>query len=811
MRAVRARTRKGGENVLQALAALLRKNQQRYGGYIVHLGVGARSSSGLPARCSTRSGSRTCSPGGSFSIGPIPLRLSDRQRVARAALRRRGRAARALPRRRSDQPLAVMAPEKRMYWLEQQPASIPSVYSTLREDLYVILTAIEHDGSATFKVYRNPLVNWIWIGGAVFVLGTLARDVAAPARAAHESIARGARGAVALAVRCGRVRAGAQRRLTARRPTCPPGRGGRGSARARHTARGGDASTSLYALSPEGNAGLRQGAQRRAAASFAFERVSNATRRGVSGRRAARRDPVRRPLPLRSGRARAPCRARALRADPDGAAPRATGVEHLRVERGCTHLRVNQTPRDRQPRRSRRVHRPSRSARPPRRSSRWSCPRGRGLRVGGGRRGHRAGRAARALLGAAVSRRARRSSAAYGLPLATPRFAVGFPAGAPPVAGARAEGRRARSPRMRCAACPSARCDGQHYAASGAGPIAAGGSLDARGRRPRRRRRAGADAEARALARARRRRARRRASGSRWSPKAPARRSRPRPSRCSASRCRPGTQRAALLDRRRSRAGLRRDPSGELAIPDRCRAARRSSRSPTGCPPRAAAPRSSSASIARAAAPVLGRRQRRDRGRPAPAPAQARARDGDRELPAPRGIRGAAGRGRRGLALQRTAPATPAAAPRSRASSLIAGARRVGSRRPLRGKPQPRAASRRAKASGGRAGRRSEDFERESIVSRARRARRGPRDRKALAEDHAAMRAALRAQAAALLLAPPRDATPAPEPRSRSRGSALLRRRRAPHRRFCSQCGSRLSTAQARAARRRRAKTPAGA
>jgi cytochrome c-type biogenesis protein CcmF len=73
---------------------------------------------------------------------------------------------------RGEEPLGVMAPEKRMYWLEQQPASIPSVHSTLREDLYVILTALEPDGSATLKVYRNPLVNWIWIGGAIFVLGT---------------------------------------------------------------------------------------------------------------------------------------------------------------------------------------------------------------------------------------------------------------------------------------------------------------------------------------------------------------------------------------------------------------------------------------------------------------------------------------------------------------------------------------------------------------------------------------------------------------------------------------------------------------
>ena len=32
---------------------------------------------------------------------------------------------------RDGEPLAVMAPEKRMYWLEDQPNSIPSIYSTL--------------------------------------------------------------------------------------------------------------------------------------------------------------------------------------------------------------------------------------------------------------------------------------------------------------------------------------------------------------------------------------------------------------------------------------------------------------------------------------------------------------------------------------------------------------------------------------------------------------------------------------------------------------------------------------------------------
>ncbi len=27
-------------------------------------------------------------------------------------------------------------------------------------------------GGATFKVYRNPLVNFVWFGGLIFILGT---------------------------------------------------------------------------------------------------------------------------------------------------------------------------------------------------------------------------------------------------------------------------------------------------------------------------------------------------------------------------------------------------------------------------------------------------------------------------------------------------------------------------------------------------------------------------------------------------------------------------------------------------------------
>ena len=53
--------------------------------------------------------------------------------------------------------------------------TIPGVRSTMEDDLYVLLVdwqPVSADG-ATFKIYHNPLVNWLWLGGFVFILGTL--------------------------------------------------------------------------------------------------------------------------------------------------------------------------------------------------------------------------------------------------------------------------------------------------------------------------------------------------------------------------------------------------------------------------------------------------------------------------------------------------------------------------------------------------------------------------------------------------------------------------------------------------------------
>ncbi len=169
-RAIRARMRNAGESALTALGTLLRRNQRRYGGYIVHLGIvfiliGISGSAFNEERLENVKPGESITMNDGYKLEYLTAKPLPKQHYGGAVAR--------LALFHGDEPLAIMAPERRVYWLEQQPASIPSIRSTLAEDFYVILTALEPDGSATVKIHRNPLVNWIWIGGYTFILGAL--------------------------------------------------------------------------------------------------------------------------------------------------------------------------------------------------------------------------------------------------------------------------------------------------------------------------------------------------------------------------------------------------------------------------------------------------------------------------------------------------------------------------------------------------------------------------------------------------------------------------------------------------------------
>jgi cytochrome c biogenesis factor len=40
-------------------------------------------------------------------------------------------------------------------------------------DVYVVLAGTNTDGSASFRIFVNPLVSWIWAGGGIIIVGVI--------------------------------------------------------------------------------------------------------------------------------------------------------------------------------------------------------------------------------------------------------------------------------------------------------------------------------------------------------------------------------------------------------------------------------------------------------------------------------------------------------------------------------------------------------------------------------------------------------------------------------------------------------------
>jgi cytochrome c-type biogenesis protein CcmF len=165
-RGVRAHMRRG-LGPLAAFLQLLRRNQRRYAGYVVHLAV-VLMFVGFSGAVFNLEETRLLRPGESWELAGYTLEYRQAQplshphyagAIARVGVRERG------------EPVGVLLPEKRMYFQQETPTTIPAVASSFSEDLYVILVGLEPDQSAALKVYVNPLVNWVWIGGFVFVAG----------------------------------------------------------------------------------------------------------------------------------------------------------------------------------------------------------------------------------------------------------------------------------------------------------------------------------------------------------------------------------------------------------------------------------------------------------------------------------------------------------------------------------------------------------------------------------------------------------------------------------------------------------------
>jgi cytochrome c-type biogenesis protein CcmF len=183
VRGSRVISRHTGQNLAASMLHLCHRNTRRYGGYIVHFGV-ALLFIGVLGAVFNQEAEKEMAFGDKLAIGPYTL-------VSRSYTQEE------YPNYSADvaimqvfkggRQIDTLYPESRFFPSSQQQQHIPTVRSTLKEDLYVVYEGQNPDtGRPIIKAHLNPLVSWIWIGVLVMIFGTIVALVpnAAPLRAA---------------------------------------------------------------------------------------------------------------------------------------------------------------------------------------------------------------------------------------------------------------------------------------------------------------------------------------------------------------------------------------------------------------------------------------------------------------------------------------------------------------------------------------------------------------------------------------------------------------------------------------------------
>jgi cytochrome c-type biogenesis protein CcmF len=150
--------------------ALLVIKRRRYGAYLAHVGVLVVAIGIAASQLGQQEKDVTLQPGQSVRVAGYSLTYagSEQRELADhtefiAAMRF------------GD---STLEPSRATYaGLGGQALTHVAISTTPLADVYVVLAGINADGSASLRVLVNPLVTWIWAGGAILILGVVLGNV----------------------------------------------------------------------------------------------------------------------------------------------------------------------------------------------------------------------------------------------------------------------------------------------------------------------------------------------------------------------------------------------------------------------------------------------------------------------------------------------------------------------------------------------------------------------------------------------------------------------------------------------------------
>lgn len=173
-RGARARQMAQNENFFAALSRLMGRNRRRYGGYIIHISMALMAIGILGIELFQMETQGTVAQGEQIAIGDYVVEYREL-----ASWDNRGEGVNytraVVDIYENGIYLGQLYPRIDFYFDSQQNMTIPGQRSTFRDDLYILLVDWQPVSTigATFKIYVNPLVNWLWIGSITFLLGLI--------------------------------------------------------------------------------------------------------------------------------------------------------------------------------------------------------------------------------------------------------------------------------------------------------------------------------------------------------------------------------------------------------------------------------------------------------------------------------------------------------------------------------------------------------------------------------------------------------------------------------------------------------------
>jgi cytochrome c-type biogenesis protein CcmF len=170
VRGGRVISRHTGQNLLASMVQLTRRNTRRYGGYIVHFGV-IVVVIGFAGSAFNQDKEQEMGFGDKLTLGPYTLVC---QSYTQDDNPNYGSEWAVMNVFKGGKQIATLNPERRFYKASQQTSTMPSIRSSVSNDLYVVYEGQNPDtGRPILRAHLNPLVMWIWVGVWIMIVGTV--------------------------------------------------------------------------------------------------------------------------------------------------------------------------------------------------------------------------------------------------------------------------------------------------------------------------------------------------------------------------------------------------------------------------------------------------------------------------------------------------------------------------------------------------------------------------------------------------------------------------------------------------------------